>query len=216
MLLGSPPGAAGNPIGRLAAISVMVPFAGSIWTIRLAPASATISLPSGASAMPSGHLQVFGDNGFLAVGFHLRDLCRQRLRSDRPRRPVGDRPTGPSRSPITTVRSAAVLAAGADQRFAAELVDESAAVASDRVVRREVVRHLLGLAGLRSISCTVPVNQLDSSTSSRRWRSSDIPASRRRRVRAGSRDLAGRTVNGAVGKDVGDEQMVSLPPSETT
>src|SRR5712671_1605181 len=41
----------GNPAGRLPAISVTFPFCGSIWTIRLAPTSATIRLPSPASAM---------------------------------------------------------------------------------------------------------------------------------------------------------------------
>src|ERR1700710_1083234 len=54
MLVGSPPGAPASPIGRLPAISVTVPLTGSISMMRLAPTSATISLPLGASAMPSG------------------------------------------------------------------------------------------------------------------------------------------------------------------
>ena len=52
MLLGRPPGAPVRPIGRLAAISVTLPLSGAISISRLAPTSATISLPSLPRAMP--------------------------------------------------------------------------------------------------------------------------------------------------------------------
>ena len=79
MLVGNPPGAAGRPIGRLPAISVTAPLAGSIWMMRLAPTSATISLPWGASANAFGHLQVLGDDVLLAIGLDLRNLSGKRF-----------------------------------------------------------------------------------------------------------------------------------------
>src|SRR5215212_2637209 len=54
MLLGNPPGAPTRPIGRLPAVSRTLPPWGSISIILLAPTFATISLPSGARAIPSG------------------------------------------------------------------------------------------------------------------------------------------------------------------
>src|SRR6266511_1505872 len=168
MLLGSPPGAAGNPIGRLPAISVMAPLAGSIDTIRLAPTSATISLPSGASAMPSGPFRSLAITVFSplastfetwpAEGFGQIDrAARSGGEADRAFEAADhDRPV------------LAVLAAGADQRFAAELVDENAAVAKlDGVMRRlEAADSPSSWRVFQSINYTVPVNQLERRPSS--------------------------------------------------
>ena len=109
----------------------------------------------------------------------------------------------------------AVLAAGADQRFAAELVDQNAAVAElDRVVRRlEVVQHLLGLAGLA-------VDQLHRAGEPARQQHIVALGGGAHRIfqrhavgmHAGRfGNLAGRAVNGAVGKDVGDIDRVLAP-----
>src|SRR5207248_4394918 len=95
------------------------------------------------------HFKVLGDYGFFAVAFNLRDLPGKGLGDIDLTFRTADQSDRPFEVADQNIAVLAMLAASADQRFAAELVDQNAAVGEpDRVVRGlEAVHHLTRLAG---------------------------------------------------------------------
>ena len=208
MLVGSPPGAPASPIGRLPAISVTFPFCGIDLDNPFGADLGHDQFAVGRQRDAFRHFQVLGDHGFLAVGFDLRDLPGKGLRDVDIALRAADQSDRPFEAADQHRAVLAVLAAGADQRFAAEFVDENAAVVEpDRVVRGlEAVHHLLGRAGLA-------VDHLHRAGEPARQDHVVALGGGAHRIfqrHAGGMharrfgDFAGRAIDGAIGEHVGD------------